>query len=267
MSIESFQRLNEYEAFFANPDNCTEENYLRAVKRCGLALKFVKDQTEEICLEAVKQHGFAIEFIKNQTDQMCLIAVRAYGGPLRYVHNQTDEICLESVKHYAYTLQDVINQTPEICLAAVRKDGMCLQHVKNQSVDIIKCALIQNPDAFKHIDPKFITGITLNDIFKLSIKKQKRYFKVTKKDQIICVKTVMEPLAYIESNYSSTLQVIDDMAKMTDLNTIYVIQTDNIYDVYKLDQIDKVVKGWLSNSTEKVNVPTKIGSYELLHFE
>ena len=67
---------------------------LEAVKRNGLALQYVKDQTKDICLKAVKQDGFALLYVKNQTKEICLEAVKQDGSALQYVKDQTEEIFL-----------------------------------------------------------------------------------------------------------------------------------------------------------------------------
>ncbi|MCE5225750.1 MAG: DUF4116 domain-containing protein [Porphyromonadaceae bacterium] len=53
----------------------TYEEVLKAVKRRGCVLQYVKDQTPELCLEAVKQNGHALQFVKEQTPEICLAAV------------------------------------------------------------------------------------------------------------------------------------------------------------------------------------------------
>ena len=40
---------------------------LKAVKRDGDALRYVKEQTADICMEAVKQNGDALRYVKEQT--------------------------------------------------------------------------------------------------------------------------------------------------------------------------------------------------------
>ena len=59
---------------------------LEAVKKDGLALRLVNNQTEEICLAAVKQNGLALRYVKNQTEEICLAAVIQDGEALRYVN-------------------------------------------------------------------------------------------------------------------------------------------------------------------------------------
>ena len=98
----------------------TPEICLEAVKQCGLALRYVWLNRYEgdslkgdsdfslidyqtICLEAIKQNGMALQFIGNQTEEMCLIAVKQNGRALEYVNEKTLEICLEAVKNPFHT--------------------------------------------------------------------------------------------------------------------------------------------------------------------
>ena len=89
------------------------------------------------CLVAVKRDGLALRFVKNQTPEMCLIAVKRNGHALRYVINQTLEICLAAVKENGHALRSVKDQTPEICLEAVKEDGLAFKWVKDQTPLII----------------------------------------------------------------------------------------------------------------------------------
>jgi cytochrome oxidase Cu insertion factor (SCO1/SenC/PrrC family) len=91
---------------------------IAAIKRNGLALKYVINQTNEICLAAVKQNGHALNYVINKTDEICLAAVKQNGYALNYVENQTDEICLVAVKQNGFALIYVNDETEEICLAA-----------------------------------------------------------------------------------------------------------------------------------------------------
>ena len=49
---------------------------LEAVKRDGMTLQFIKEQTPEICLEAVKRDERALAYVKEQTPEICITAVQ-----------------------------------------------------------------------------------------------------------------------------------------------------------------------------------------------
>ncbi len=85
--------------------------------------------TEKEALEAVRKDGLALQYVHNQTSEICLAAVKKDGYALKYVKDQTPEICLAAVKKDGYALQYVKDQTPEICLAAVKQEMDSLQHV------------------------------------------------------------------------------------------------------------------------------------------
>ena len=61
----SFKYADYYINFFKNPNNHTKENYLIAVKKYGLLLRCVNNQSFEICLQAVKQDGLSLIFVQN----------------------------------------------------------------------------------------------------------------------------------------------------------------------------------------------------------
>lgn len=52
-----------------------KEAALREVKRNGLLLRWVKEQTPEICMAAVKQNGNALQWVKEQTLELCAVAM------------------------------------------------------------------------------------------------------------------------------------------------------------------------------------------------
>ena len=110
---------------------------IERVRRDGLTLVSIKEQTPEICLEAVKQNGWALQFVKEQTPEICIEAVKQVGQALLYVKEQTPEICMEAVKQNGYALQDVKEQTLEICMAAVRQNSNALEYVEPQFRDAV----------------------------------------------------------------------------------------------------------------------------------
>ena len=63
---------------------------LEMVKRNGMALRFVKDQTPEICLAAVKDYGLVLEYVKNQTTDICLAAIKQNPEAKRFVRIALD---------------------------------------------------------------------------------------------------------------------------------------------------------------------------------
>jgi len=94
-------KLQDYYKYYKRlerKNNLIGEEALKAVKKNGVFLVFVKEQTEEICLEAVKQNGWVLKYVHEQTEKICLEAVKENGWALEYVKDQTPEICLEAVK-------------------------------------------------------------------------------------------------------------------------------------------------------------------------
>jgi len=128
-----------------------ENNCLKAVKRNGHALQFVKEQTEAICLEAVKRNGNALQYVRNQTEAICLEAVKKAGVALQYVHDQTDEICLEAVKNDSNSLQFVKKQTETLCLETVKKNSEALRYVNEQTEKICLEAVKKDGQSLRYV--------------------------------------------------------------------------------------------------------------------
>ena len=70
---------------------------MEAVRKFGLSLRLVRNQTNGICLEAIRQNGSALEYVYNQTEEICLEAVRQDGLSLRFVRNQKSPF-LQNIK-------------------------------------------------------------------------------------------------------------------------------------------------------------------------
>lgn len=78
---------------------------LDAVRRDGMAIRTIKEQTPELCLEAVKQDWHALEFCCAQTEEVCLAAVKHYGGVLCFANVRTPEVCLAAVSNWGLHLK------------------------------------------------------------------------------------------------------------------------------------------------------------------
>ena len=70
-------------------DKWSDEVYcMEAVKKNGMFLKYVKNQTEEMRMEAVKENGDALQYAKNQTEAVCLAAVKEDERALHYIRDR-----------------------------------------------------------------------------------------------------------------------------------------------------------------------------------
>ena len=89
---------------------------LEAVKRHGLSLNYVINQTPEICLEAVKQYGLALEYVKEQTSDICLEAVKQHGLALEYVKEQTP-LLIHCLKKYHISIYKSFKKENQITIS------------------------------------------------------------------------------------------------------------------------------------------------------
>ncbi len=95
----------ENELLYNNPlisQDIQNKLYLEAVKRDGLLLQLIENQTDEICREAVLNNDLALKYVKNQTYEICQIALSKNYYALQYFKNQCTELlelCNETIKN------------------------------------------------------------------------------------------------------------------------------------------------------------------------
>ena len=63
-------------------------------------------------LDAVRKNGMNLQYINNQTPEMCLEAVKQDVNTLRYVqpHLQTQEMCVKAIQQNVLTLKFITNK-------------------------------------------------------------------------------------------------------------------------------------------------------------
>ena len=94
---------------------------MAAVKRDGIALKYINDQTPELCLAAVKQNGESLYYVKEQTPTICWAAAKQtkkaykYASPKMrnyFVSLIITDICLAMypLRLPSYVLLEIIDQ-------------------------------------------------------------------------------------------------------------------------------------------------------------
>ena len=69
-----------------------EELQLKAVKKYGWSIRFIKNPSEKVQLAAVKQSGWAIEYIENPSEKVQLAAVKQDSDAIRYIENPSEKV-------------------------------------------------------------------------------------------------------------------------------------------------------------------------------
>lgn len=104
---------------------------LKAVKKCGLNLKYIDNKTKDygLCKEAIKQDGLAIQYIpKTQlyNSDLDMEAVKQNGLVLDLIDKdlQTVNLCIQAIKNnpnaIKYVRKDLLNL--DMCNLAVKLD-------------------------------------------------------------------------------------------------------------------------------------------------
>lgn len=152
-----------------------EETYLEIIRKNGLMIQYVKEQTEELCIEAIKQNWLAISHIKNLTEKICIEAIRQEPTAIEKIPNiyRSKTVCREAIvrkpelfsilsdpdKDLTYlaisldgtNIRYVKNPTEEMQIMAVRQNGMALTYISNKTDYVIKEAIKQNPIAIRFV--------------------------------------------------------------------------------------------------------------------
>ena len=153
---------------------------MTAVKKDGLALRWIKEQNPEICLEAVKQNHKALVYVDkamcNAVSPFCYELLQKAAVEKSSIKESGAEFFLpppikqkkqkkqkENIIDAKIDLLNAERQTEELCFKAVQQDGLQIQYSWKQTRKLCFTAVMQNPDANIFIrDSDFIDN---NDIF------------------------------------------------------------------------------------------------------
>jgi hypothetical protein len=100
--------------------------HISQIKKNGIDLQYVINQTEAVCISAVSQNGNALQYVINQTEAICISAVKNNGLALEFVKNQTEAICIKAIRENYDAFLYIRNQTDSVCMYAVQ------QHMKRR---------------------------------------------------------------------------------------------------------------------------------------
>lgn len=240
----------------------------------------IKNPTEEFQLQYVRLDPGAIKNINNPVNTtiktLYIEAIKAHPSTIRFLQYQPTDLCLLAVTHDGLALEYIKNKTPEIIMAALKQNVNAIKYVPRdkQTLDIANIVLQQDPILINFIDPKFIKTTELHDETTIKVRERKYYIRCICHTDASSVpsycKTKQNPLDYIKAKHENAIIVdkVDKISVKESEEKIYIVETNNTsYDVYQSKQVDKVIKGWLSETVEKEHVMTKLATYELINFE
>lgn len=155
------------------------------VKKDGLRLMFIDNQTLELCIEAVKQNGLALQYVKEQTNDMCMEAIKQNPNSIKYAKEQTNDLCMYAVKQDGSTLlhiKNIINKPFDICLEAVNQNlGIieCIDYDKYENMYKILCNHIIEKIVVKIDSLEYNRDKLFNDmILEITTKKLKTFWHI-----------------------------------------------------------------------------------------
>ena len=117
----------------------SDMSILEKLKKDGLYLYNVKDQTPELCMAAVQQDGRALYYVEYQTHELCMAAVQQDGRALEYVKKQTPELCMAAVRQNGDARKYIKIQLSYYTKCSPSKDDICLICQDGESTDTEWC--------------------------------------------------------------------------------------------------------------------------------
>lgn len=140
--------LSNKRSIWDNNDMCME-----IVKKEGLFLHYVTNQTEEICIEAIKQNSISIGFVENQTHNVYCEFIKLDANNIKHIpeYELTDKLCEKLLKVNIDVLPFIKSPSEEMLIIIVQNDGMRLKDIKKQTQNICMEAVKQNKKCFKHV--------------------------------------------------------------------------------------------------------------------
>jgi len=165
-----------------------------------------------------------------------------------------------------------------MCLEAIKKDASVIKYVnpEYQTIDMLKYVLEQNIDYIQYVDKSLIGKVDIkfldgSSIVKSLGKLSKNTIKITsytnENTLIETIKTTLSISQYIKSKHDdiTVIDNVDILTKVDPSNISYWMKlSDEVYDVYKVEKVNVVKKGWIYNSEDVHSKPIKVATYELV---
>jgi hypothetical protein len=150
------KQMNKYfDCFYIEDENLKMSGWSDGYNMCSNLQFFT--QTHSSCLKAVKKDGFALQFVKKQTPEICLTAIKKFGYALEYVISQTPEICMEAIKQVGLGFlkhnKNKVYANGTFPFKDYRKSA--LMFVENQTKKICIEAVKYHPEAIKLVNEPF----------------------------------------------------------------------------------------------------------------
>jgi hypothetical protein len=132
--------------------NIFEVNISDILKKDGLMLEFIDNQTIPLCFTALQQNIKSFVFIKEKTEGMIEFALKKDAELFAHVKNKEDYEDL-AISINPSLIKMIAKPSMAGCLKALAADGMLLSHFKNnQTYEMKITALKQNPKAIEFVE-------------------------------------------------------------------------------------------------------------------
>lgn len=135
--------------------NYSSELIKYAIKKNGLALKFVKKKDLKTIKDAISQNVFALDYVEYPRNFLTSYAFRVSGLGLKYLENPTYDQCLDAVKRNPYSIEFVPSnhRNKDLQMYALMGGKKLIPFIGNPVDDEVTLQILR-------IDPSHIFKIT-----------------------------------------------------------------------------------------------------------
>ena len=158
------KQVKENPMLLENIDNPSDEVIKAALKKNGVVIKFIKDQSyemrsnplsieymenleEELQVLAVKLLWNSIKLIKNPSNKVQEEAVKTKGWAIQYIEEPSEELCFIAVENDYDSIKYIKNPKEKVQLKAVEKSWNAIKYIKEPTLEVRKKSIIQNEEA------------------------------------------------------------------------------------------------------------------------
>jgi hypothetical protein len=134
-------------------DTLTTSEKIELVKKDGLSLKEMSEQTEEICIVAVNQTKMALKYVKDVTINVCLQIIKNDKESMKFVieHCYSNKVLeLLKIYYYATYVENVDWDSYDDCMKQVIKNPSALCFAKIQTDEMVAHAISINAMALEY---------------------------------------------------------------------------------------------------------------------
>lgn len=145
------KQVKENPMLLENIDNPSRDIIIAAIKKNGIAIKFIENQDFEMRRIAIESNPLSIEYMDNLEEELQVLAVKLLWNSIKLIKNPSYKVKKEAVSTKGWAIQYVENPEEELCLLAVTEEYDAIKYIENPSEEVQLKAVEKSWNAIKYI--------------------------------------------------------------------------------------------------------------------